>query len=87
MANLLEISRKIPPPKILILTRCQRFLSVPYLQESLSGQFTVDISQDTSPKILNLTRFQRYLSVPYVKERFIWPIYWRYLAGYLQLKY
>ena len=64
MANLLEISRKIPPPKILVLTRCQRYLStpyvqerliccqrylsVPYLQESLYSQFTGDISQDTS---------------------------------------
>ena len=64
MANLLEISRKIPPPKILVLTRCQRYLftpyvqerficcqrylSVPYLQESVYGQFTGDISQDTS---------------------------------------
>ena len=44
-------------------------------------------------KILNplrplvLTRCQRYLSVPYLKEILIWPIYWRYLAGYLQLKY
>ena len=33
IANLPEISRKIPLPKILILTRRQRFLSVPYLQE------------------------------------------------------
>ena len=80
MANLLEISRRKPPPKILVLTRCQRYLStpyvqerficcqrnlsvpylqerficcqrnlsVPYLQESLYGQFTGDISQDTS---------------------------------------
>ena len=35
MANLLEISRKIPPPKILVLTRCQRYLSTPYVQERL----------------------------------------------------
>ena len=33
LANLLKISRWRPPPKILILTRCQRYLSVPYLQE------------------------------------------------------
>ena len=64
MANLLEISRWTPPPKILVLTRCQRYLStpyvqerficcqrylsVPYLQEGLYGQFTGDISRDTS---------------------------------------
>ena len=33
MANLVEISRKIPPPKILVLTRCQRYLFTPYVQE------------------------------------------------------
>ena len=33
LANLLKISRWTPPPKILILTRCQRNLSVPYLQD------------------------------------------------------
>ena len=32
-ANLLEISRKIPPHKILVLTRCQRYLSAPYVLE------------------------------------------------------
>ena len=52
LANLLKISRWKPPPKILILTRCKQYLSVPYLQ-----------------------------------ERFIWPIYWRYLAEHLHLKY
>ena len=33
LANLLKISRCRPQPKILILTRFQRILSVPYLQE------------------------------------------------------
>ena len=64
LVNLLEISCRTPPPKLLVLTHChrylyapyllerficcQRYLSVPYLQESLYGQFTRDISQDTS---------------------------------------
>ena len=48
MADLLEISGRTPPPKILVLTRCQRYLSVPYLHEGLYGQFTGDISRDTS---------------------------------------
>ena len=33
LANLLKLSRCRPPPRILIITRCRRFLSAPYLQE------------------------------------------------------
>ena len=35
LANLLTMSCRTPQPKILILTRFQRILSVPYLQERL----------------------------------------------------
>ena len=103
MANLLEITRRTPPPKILVLTRCQRYLSTPYVRKDVSAANDIslchiyrkvymanllEISRRTPPpKILVLTRCQRYLSVPYLKEILIWPIYWRYLAGYLQLKY
>ena len=33
LVKLLKMSRSIPPPKLLVLTRRQRYLSAPYLQE------------------------------------------------------
>ena len=32
LVNLLKMSRFTPPPKLLVLTRCRRYLSVPYVQ-------------------------------------------------------
>ena len=65
MANLLEISRGTPPPKILVLTRCQRYLSTPYVQE----RFICCQRYLSTPYVQE--RFiccQRYLSVPYLQE-------------------